>query len=187
MNLSLSKLRALVPSLPVDAEAVATLLREREIEVARIVPLAELLRPIVVGRVETVSQHQNADRLKVCVVSDGTERMLQIVTGADNVEAGAFYPLIRSGVSLPNGTKIKRGKLRGEVSEGMLGSADELELGSDHDGLLTLTGEPAPGTPLPDVIAVDDLVLVLAGDVELGAVLRALGAPEDATPSSPAA
>lgn len=187
MNLSLSKLRTLVPALPADAEAVVKLLGERKIEVARTVALAELLRPIVVGRVETVSQHQNADRLRICIVSDGSERMLQIVTGATNVTEGGLYPLIRSGVSLPNGTKIKRGKLRGEVSEGMLGSADELELGSDHDGLLELTGEPAPGTPLPEVIAVDDTMLILAGDVTLEDVVQALTAPEDATPSEPAA
>lgn len=185
MNLSLSKLRERIPSLPADAEAVVSLLSERKIEVARIVPLAELLRPIVVGRVETVSQHQNADRLRICIVSDGSERMLQIITGAPNVREGGLYPLIRSGISLPNGTKIKRGKLRGEISEGMLGSADELELGSDHDGLLELAGDLAPGTPLPDVIAVgDDTMLVLTGDATFEEVIEALSAPVDATPSA---
>src|SRR5206468_12916396 len=111
----------------------------------RIVPLGELLQAVVVGRVESVAQHPNADRLKVCAVSDGGEATLQIVTGAANVEAGRLYPLIRGGTTLPNGVKIKKGKLRGEVSEGMLGSADELELGTDHDGLLTLPDGLTPG------------------------------------------
>ena len=91
------------------------------------------------------------------------------------MEAGRSYPLIRSGVTLPNGTKIKKGKLRGEVSEGMLGSADELELGTDHAGLLTLPGEPVPGTPLPEVIDTPGVVFVIDGNPELDEIVRALG------------
>jgi phenylalanyl-tRNA synthetase beta chain len=133
---------------------------------------------VVVGHVESLSQHPNADRLKVCVVDDGTEQRLQIVTGADNVAAGAFYPLIRSGVTLPGGRKIKRGKLRGEVSEGMLGSADELELGTDHAGLLTLPDGFAPGTPLTDVVAAPGVVFVLDGNPELDEIVEKLGGPK---------
>lgn len=174
VNLSLLYLRSRVPDLSSDPEEVAARLRGLDFTVERIVPLAELLRPIVVGRVESLTQHPNADRLKVCVVDDGGEQRLQIVTGAGNVQAGAYYPLVRSGTTLPNGTRIKRGKLRGEVSEGMLGSADELELGTDHDGLLTLAGEPAPGTPLPDAIPVDGVVFVLAGGADADEVVEAL-------------
>lgn len=184
MNVSLTLLRHRVPSLPDDAETVAARLKEGGIEVARTAPLAELLRPVVVGLVEEVTQHPNAERLKVCVVNDGTEQRLQIVTGADNVRAGAFYPLIRGGTTLPNGTRIKRGKLRGEVSEGMLGSADELELGTDHAGLLTLSGDLTPGTPLPDAIPVEGVVFVLEGKRELDDVLHALGVPRPEPPPS---
>ncbi|HEX8363086.1 MAG TPA: hypothetical protein VF613_23380 [Longimicrobium sp.] len=174
MNLSLLYLRSRVPTLPDDPEEVAARLRALDFTVERIVPLAELLRPIVVGRVESLTQHPNADRLKVCVVDDGGEQRLQIVTGAGNVRAGAYYPLVRGGTTLPNGTRIKRGKLRGEVSEGMLGSADELELGTDHDGLLTLSGEPTPGTPLPEVITVEGVVFVIAGGADADEVVEAL-------------
>jgi phenylalanyl-tRNA synthetase beta chain len=177
VNVSLLALRSQVPTLPDHPEEVAERLRAGGIGVTRIVALSELLKPVVVGHVESVTQHPNADRLKVCVVNDGTEQRLQIVTGADNVAAGAFYPLIRSGVTLPNGTKIKRGKLRGEVSEGMLGSADELELGTDHAGLLTLSGEPAPGTPLPDVLPTDGWVFVLEGNPEMDEIVRVLASP----------
>lgn len=175
MNVSSNLLRFRVPHLPADAHAVADRLSAAGFTVTRTVPLAELLRAVVVGRVESVTQHPNADRLKVCVVDDGTAQRLQIVTGADNVRAGAFYPLIRGGTTLPNGTKIKRGKLRGEVSEGMLGSADELELGTDHAGLLTLEGAYTPGTPLPDAIPIDGSVFVLEGNAEPDEVVRALG------------
>ncbi len=180
VNISQTLLKHRVPDLPADPEQVAELLRRAGFEVSRIAPLAELLRPVVVAKVESVAQHPNADRLKVCVVNDGTEQTLQIVTGADNVRAGAYYPVIRSGVRLPNGVKIKRGKMRGEVSEGMLGSADELELGTDHAGLMTLQGEPAPGTPLPDVMEIPGVVFVIDGSPEVDEIVRKLGgeAPE---------
>ena len=190
MNVSQTLLAHRVPDLPADPEQVADALRRAGFEVLRIVPLAELLQPIVVAKVESVTQHPNADRLKVCVVNDGTDQSLQIVTGADNVTAGAYYPVIRSGVRLPNGVKIKRGKMRGEVSEGMLGSADELELGTDHAGLLTLSGEPVPGTPLPDVIDTPGVVFVIDGSHEVDDIVRKLGgeAPEpEAADGSPAA
>ena len=175
MNVSQNLLQHRIPGLPADPEAVAEQLRRAGFEVTRIVPLAELLRPVVVAKVESVTQHPNADRLKVCVVNDGTDQSLRIVTGAGNVRAGAYYPVIRGGVTLPNGVKIKRGKLRGEVSEGMLGSADELELGTDHAGLMTLEGEPAPGTPLPDLMEIPGVVFVIEGTHELDAIVRALG------------
>jgi phenylalanyl-tRNA synthetase beta chain len=175
VNVSQNLLRSRIPALPDDPEEIAGRLRAAGFEVSRVVPLAELLRPVVVARVESVAQHPNADRLKVCVVNDGTEHTLQIVTGAANVQAGAYYPVIRSGVTLPSGVKIKRGKLRGEESQGMLGSADELELGTDHAGLMTLAGEPAPGTPLPDVVATPGAVFVIDGSPELEEIVKALG------------
>lgn len=186
VNLSLRYLRSHVPDLPESAEEVAARLREHDVEVIRVAPLAELLKAVVVARVDSVTQHPNADRLRICAVDDGSGTPLQIVTGAANVVAGAFYPLFRSGTVLPNGTKIKRGKLRGEVSEGMLGSADELELGGDHDGLFTLTGDPVPGTPLPDVMPVEGTVFVLPSSADPEAIVRRLtGQPEPDAPAAP--
>jgi len=184
VNVGLNLLRSRVPALPDDPDAVARLLEERGFTVSKVVPLSELLKPIVVARVETVAQHPNADRLKVCSVDDGTETRLQIVTGAGNVAEGAFYPLVRSGVSLPDGRRIKRGKLRGEVSEGMLGSADELELGTDHDGLLTLPHGFAPGTPLVDVIPTPGVVFVLDGNPEIDEIVEKLGGPKREAPAA---
>jgi phenylalanyl-tRNA synthetase beta chain len=91
------------------------------------------------------------------------------------VAAGASYPVIRAGTTLPNGVKIRKGKLRGEVSEGMLGSAIELELGDEKEGLMTLPGEPVPGTPLPEVVPVEGVVFVLEGEPTEEDVVRALG------------
>lgn len=175
MNLSLRAVRNLSPSLQATPEEIAERLRAGGIEVHQIVPLGELLERVVVGRVEAVEPHPNADRLRVCMVDDGTEERLQIVTGAANVAAGQLYPLIRSGVTLPNGTKIKKGKLRGELSQGMLGSADELELGNDHDGLMTLPGDLTPGTPLPQAMEIPGVVFVVEGNPEEEEIRRALG------------
>lgn len=186
LNVSENLLRSRIPNLPDGDEAVAQMLRDAGYTVDRVVPLAELLKPIVVGRVETVTQHPNADRLKVCVVDDGTDQRLQIVTGADNVVADAFYPVIRGGVTLPGGRKIKPGKLRGETSEGMLGSADELELGTDHAGLMTLPHGYAPGTPLTDVVPAPGVVFILHGNPPIDEVVEKLGGPPAPSGTEPA-
>lgn len=175
MNLSLRALQRLVPGLAGTPEEIAGRLREGGIAVSRVAPLEELLRPVVAGRVVELTQHPNADRLKVCVVDDGGEQPRQIVTGADNVAAGASYPVIRAGTTLPGGVKIRKGKLRGEVSEGMLGSAIELELGDEKEGLMTLPGDPAPGTPLAEVVPVEGVVFVLEGEATEEEVVKALG------------
>jgi glutaminyl-tRNA synthetase len=174
VNLSLRALRSLVPSLSGTPEEIADRLRQGGIPVSAILPLRELLEPVVAARVERVSPHPNADRLRVCVVNDGGNRPLQVITGAPNVEAGAYYPLFRAGVTLPDGTKIREGRLRGEVSEGMLGSAIELELGSEKGTLMTLSGEPAPGTPIPEVVEVEGVVFVVEGEPGEEEIVRAL-------------
>lgn len=175
MNLSLRALHRLVPGLSGTPEEIAARLEAGGVAVTRVVSLAELLRPVVAGRVEELAQHPNADRLRVCMVNDGGEQPRQIVTGASNVEAGASYPVIRAGTTLPNGVKIRKGKLRGEVSEGMLGSAIELELGDEREGLMTLPGSPEPGTPLPEVVPVEGVVFVLEGEPAEEEIVRALG------------
>jgi phenylalanyl-tRNA synthetase beta chain len=121
-----------------------------------ITPLGTSLKDIVVALVESVRPHPNADRLKVCTVNDGTPERRNVVCGASNVVAGAKYPFAPVGASLPGGLLIEKRKLRGETSEGMLCSADELGLGSDHDGLLTLDTPAEPGTRFLEVAGLDD-------------------------------
>ncbi|HZK37772.1 MAG TPA: phenylalanine--tRNA ligase subunit beta [Clostridia bacterium] len=83
------------------------------------------IKNVVIGRIETVIQHPNADKLFICQVDVGEEK-LQIITGADNVNEGDYVPVAVHGSVLPGELKIKRGKIRGEISEGMLCSAKEL-------------------------------------------------------------
>jgi len=119
-------------------------------------PLHADLGEIVVALVESVRPHPDADRLRVCTVDDGTPQRRNVVCGAPNVEAGRKYPFVRVGSTLPGGLKIEKRKIRGELSEGMLCSPRELGLGSDHDGILTLTTDAAPGTPFLSAVALDD-------------------------------
>jgi predicted DsbA family dithiol-disulfide isomerase/tRNA-binding EMAP/Myf-like protein len=176
--ISSRRLRKLVEGLPPDTDRLIDLLRHAGLRVEQVTPLDELLRGIIVGRVVELQSHPNADRLRICTVDTGEDQTLQIVTGAENVREGGIYPVIRSGSVLPNGTRIKRGKLRGELSEGMLGSADELELGDDHEGLLQLEDEIHPGTALPDAIPVSGVMIRIdaSDDDEVVSALRASSA-----------
>jgi phenylalanyl-tRNA synthetase beta chain len=114
-----------------------------------------------VGRVLEAGKHPNADRLQLCRVDVGEGEPRQIVCGAWNFGEGATVAVALPGAVLPDGRKLERAKLRGTVSDGMILSERELELGTDHTGILVL-GEPfEPGTPLADVLPLGDVVLEL--------------------------
>jgi phenylalanyl-tRNA synthetase beta chain len=120
----------------------------------------------VVGRVLSAEQHPDADRLKVCAVDLGEEQPASIVCGAPNVAAGQTVAVAKPGAVMPDGTKLKRAKLRGVVSEGMILAESELEIGGAGEGILVLDesildAELAPGTPLADVLAISTDVLEL--------------------------
>ena len=111
------------------------------------------LENVVVGKVLEKSQHPEADRLSVCSVEVGAENPAQIVCGATNFKPGDRVPVALPGAKLPGGFKIKKSKLRGVTSEGMMCSAKELELGDDDAGLFLLSGEPEIGQPITDVFS----------------------------------
>ncbi len=113
-----------------------------------------------VGRVLEAGKHPNADRLQLCRVDVGESEPKQIVCGAWNFGAGATVAVALPGAILPGGTKLERAKLRGEVSEGMILSERELDLGPDHSGILVLQ-DGEPGAPLADVLPLDETVLEL--------------------------
>src|SRR5919197_3975706 len=114
-----------------------------------------------VGRVIEAGKHPNADRLQLCRVDVGEAEPRQIVCGAWNFGAGATVAVALPGAVLPGGQKLERAKLRGTVSDGMILSERELELGSDHSGILVLDDGPEPGTPLADVLPLGDDVIEL--------------------------
>jgi len=119
-------------------------------------PLHAGLGDVLIGLVEEVRPHPNADRLRVCLVNDGTAERRNVVCGAANVAAGRKYPFAPVGATLPGGLRIEKRKLRGEASEGMLCSARELGLGQDGDGIWELGTEAAPGTRLLEAVPLED-------------------------------
>jgi phenylalanyl-tRNA synthetase beta chain len=148
------------PGLPADE--LATRLAMTGTEVDRIhthgVPSLE---HFVVGHVVSAEQHPDADRLRVCMVQVADGDVRQIVCGAPNVAAGQRVPVGLTGAVMPDGTRLKKAKLRGQESNGMILSERELEIGADHDGIMVLPGDPAPGTPLAEVLPIATDVLEL--------------------------
>ncbi len=113
-----------------------------------------------IGRVLEAEKHPNADRLQLCRVDVGEGEPRQIVCGAWNFAAGATVAVALPGARLPGGLQLEQRKVRGELSDGMILAEDEVELGTDHSGIMVLP-EAEPGTPLSDVLPlVEDVLLV---------------------------
>jgi len=134
----------------------------------------EGLGDIVIAHVLTAERHPNADRLSLCTVDDGLG-VHPVVCGAPNVRAGGWYPFARVGSVLPGGLQIKKAKIRGEVSEGMLCSAKELGLGSDHSGIMELTGDFTAGQPFAPALGLDDATLEVEVTANRGDLLSHVG------------
>jgi phenylalanyl-tRNA synthetase beta chain len=141
-----------------DAVRVGEILTDLGLEVEGIENYESIkggLEGVVVGKVLTCEKHSNADRLKVTTVDLGRGEPVQIVCGAPNVEAGQLVPVATVGTTLqPTGGdpfKINKGKIRGEVSMGMICAEDELGIGESHDGIMVLEEGIDPGTPVAEV------------------------------------
>ncbi len=117
---------------------------------------------IVVAHVVEREQHPDADRLSLCRVDPGDGEVVDVVCGAPNVRAGLKVAFAPPGTRLPDGTKLKRSKIRGVVSNGMICSARELGLGEDHSGILELDETLDAGRPFAKVAPRDDRVLEIA-------------------------
>jgi phenylalanyl-tRNA synthetase beta chain len=112
-----------------------------------------------VGRVLEVENHPNADRLNLTTVDVGDPEPRSIVCGAWNFSAGSTVAVALPGAVLPNGLTLERRKVRGHQSDGMILAEDEVELGTDHSGVMLLADAHVPGTPLADVLPLSDTVL----------------------------
>ena len=131
------------------------------IEVESIKQLGAELEGVVVGSVTSIQPHPNADKLVLCQVDIGETEELQIVCGAPNAREGMLAPVATIGATLPIGLTIKRAKLRGEVSLGMLCSEKELGLSEDAAGLMELPTDTPLGTSLSEALGLDDVVFEL--------------------------
>jgi phenylalanyl-tRNA synthetase beta chain len=177
MRVSLQWLKELVP-VKVPVTELARTLTMGGLEVEEITPVAGEFSGIVVAHVKSVAPHPNADKLRVTEVDAGTGEILQIVCGAPNVAAGQKVPCALVGAKLP-GLEIKKAKLRGVESSGMLCSARELGLSEDHGGLLVLDEDAPVGRDIREVLGLDDVYLTLKLTPNRGDCLSMLGVARD--------
>ena len=161
MKFSVNWLREFA-DLPKRPEEIADLLTRAGIETKNIEARGAEVDNVIVSQITASSRHPNADRLSVCEVDDGSGTKRQIVCGATNYKAGDKVPLALPGAKLPNGTEIRKSKLRGVESEGMLCSPIELGLGEEASGLLILSPDAKVGTPIADLFPADTIL-----DVEI--------------------
>ncbi len=144
--------------IPWSVEELVDRLIMTGLEVDAVETFGSELEGFVVGHVERVERHPNADRLSLCSVDVGSET-LQIICGAPNVAADQKVPVARVGAALPGGMTIKKAKIRGVESSGMICSEAELNLSDDHDGIMVLDDSTEPGRPLKDVLGGPEAVL----------------------------
>jgi phenylalanyl-tRNA synthetase beta chain len=146
---------------PLDTAALAESLTMAGFEVESIERAAPPFGNVVVGRIEAIAPHPNADRLRVCTVDVGRAERLQIVCGAPNAAVGMRAPTALESATLPGGVAIKATAMRGVESHGMLCSAKELGLSEDASGLLALPESLQPGTDVREALALDDALVTL--------------------------
>ena len=163
MKISLNQLKNYVDiNVPVNELCDRMVLAGFEVE--EIVDLSESLKNVVVGKIEKITPHPDSDHLQICMVNVGDE-VQQIVTGAQNVFEGAYVPAALHDSYLPDGTHIKKGKLRGVPSVGMLCSGGELNLkdcdykGAEVDGIMIMDDRYPAGTDMREVLDLFDYVI----------------------------
>ena len=144
----------------ISTHDLAHLMTMAGMEVTAVAPVAGDFSGVVVAQILSREQHPNADRLSLCQVDTGAETV-QIVCAAPNARAGLKAPLARIGAVLPGDFKIKKARLRGVESRGMLCAAAELGLGDVSDGIMELAAEAPVGTDLRDYLKLDDRVIEL--------------------------
>jgi len=145
----------------IDTATLAHQLTMSGLEVEAIEPVAAEFEKVVVGEVLSVEPHPDADKLRLCKVNVGDDSPLDIVCGAANVRTGLKIPAALVGAKLPGGLKIKKSKLRGEPSHGMLCSEQELGLAEQADGLMELPDDAPVGIDVRDYLKLDDVSIEL--------------------------
>lgn len=158
MKISLNWLKKYV-DFKSSPEELAESLTMAGLEVESIEYPFEYLKDVITGKIEKITPHPDADKLRICMVNTGGDENLQIVCGAPNVYEGMTGPVALPGTELPGGLKLKKSKIRGMASFGMLCSAKELDLTDDSSGIMDLDKEIKPGTPLLDALGLTDAVL----------------------------
>ncbi len=143
----------------ISTEQLVEQLTMAGLEIDSVTQAAAIFSGVVIGEVLSMQQHPDADRLRVCRVAVGEAEPLQIVCGASNVRVGLKIPAALIGAVLPGDFKIKKSKLRGEESFGMLCSEKELGLAADANGLMELADNAPVGTDIRDYLSLNDNII----------------------------
>lgn len=154
MKLSLNWLKEYV-DIELSPEELCHRLTMAGLEVEELEHLGQISEKVIVAKVVSAKKHPDADRLTVCDVDTGSG-IVQVVCGAPNVTEGCLTAMALVGARLPGGTKVKEGKLRGELSSGILLAEDELGLTDDHTGIMILPPDLETGMPLVKALNLDD-------------------------------
>lgn len=147
--------------LPESVEELTDLLTFSGLEVEGVETVGSTFEGICVAKITAVDPHPNADKLTLCTIDYGAEEPMQVVCGAPNVRVGLHTLYAAVGVTLPTGLTLKKAKIRGVESLGMLCAEDELGLSENHDGIMELSDTIAPGTPAVDVVGGPETVFEL--------------------------
>lgn len=146
-------------------EQIADMLTMAGVPVENVVTLGKGIEKVVTGKIMEITKHPNADKLVICQLNVGGEENIQIVTGAQNVRVGQIVPVCLVGAKLPSGITIKKGKLRGELSLGMLCSASELNLdmsmltAEQKEGIYILPEDTPLGQDIKETLGLNDTIL----------------------------
>ena len=181
MNISYSWLMSMVPGLESSSEEISEHLAARGAPVQAMEFVGAGLEDLIVVRVESVRRHPNADRLSLCDVDRGGE-ILQVVCGAPVIEEGGYYPFAGVGVSLPDGVRLKKVKIRGEYSNGMLCSEREIGLGRDQSGIMRLPDDLTVGQSLVEALGLNDIRMDVEVTPNRGDLLSHLGLAREVAP-----
>ncbi|NQT62861.1 MAG: phenylalanine--tRNA ligase subunit beta, partial [Candidatus Marinimicrobia bacterium] len=160
MNISYNWLKEYI-DIDLEPEVLAAKLTDAGLEAVIVESSPEFFKSIVVGHVVSKEKHPDADNLSVCMIDLGSEEPRQIICGAPNIAAGQNVAVATIGTTFPDGMKIKKAKLRGVVSNGMVCSERELDLSQDHSGIMVLDENAELGMDMVSYLSGNDVSIEL--------------------------
>ncbi|MCK9209302.1 MAG: phenylalanine--tRNA ligase subunit beta [Ignavibacteriaceae bacterium] len=179
MKISLNWLKEYIDLTDIDVEEIVSKLTMSGLEVESVENQIEMFKNFIVGFVEEKEKHPNADKLSLCVVNNGTEK-LKVVCGAPNVAAGQKVVFAQIGAVVPNsGMKISKAKIRGAESNGMLCSESELGLSEDHSGIIVLDQSIKEGTSVSEALHLNDVLFEIGVTPNRADALSHIGVARD--------
>ena len=179
MKISLNWLKEYIDLTDISVDEIVSKLTMSGLEVEGVENQIEIFKNFIVGFVEEKEKHPNADKLSLCVINNGTEK-LKVICGAPNVAAGQKIVFAQIGAIIPtNGMKISKAKIRGTESNGMLCSESELGISEDHSGIIVLDESIKEGTPVSEALHLNDVLFEIGVTPNRADALSHVGVARD--------